>query len=157
MQLTLKIVQLLQDIILTLIIRLNTKFYRNEKRNLWVPLDHVTFLVSWTNTKSLNNPLNAPYFSLLTTLTRQISNRSFKNKTNIFDLWIFINYLLPINEPATLNWNHSFIWKAKTEAILQKSANCNKSGNKTHLQSPVSRIGLERWKRRKHKSFKGEM
>ncbi len=48
-----------------------------------------------------------------------------------------------------LNWNHCFIWKAKTKAILQKSANCNKSGNKPHLQSPVSRIGLEIWKRRK--------
>ncbi len=31
-----------------------------------------------------------------------------------------------------LNWNHSFIWKAKT-----------------HLQSPVSRLWLERYKRRK--------
>ncbi len=33
-----------------------------------------------------------------------------------------------------LNWNHYFIWKAKTEAILQKLANRNKSGNKTRLQ-----------------------
>jgi len=48
-----------------------------------------------------------------------------------------------------LNWNHSFIWKEKTEGILQKAAACSKSGNKTHLQSPVSRIVLERWKRRK--------
>ncbi len=38
------------------------------------------------------------------------------------------------------NWNHSFIWKAKTEGILQKLATCNKSGNKINLQSPVSRI-----------------
>ncbi len=49
-----------------------------------------------------------------------------------------------------------FYLKAKTEAILQKAANCNKSGNKTHLQSHVSRIGLRDGKGEKHKSFKGE-
>ncbi len=32
-----------------------------------------------------------------------------------------------------LNWNHNCIWKAETEAILQKFATCNKSENKTHL------------------------
>ncbi len=50
--------------------------------------------------------------------------------------YLSINQLIITNKWACtiLNWNHSFIWKAKTEAILQKLAICNKSGNKTHLQ-----------------------
>ncbi len=32
-----------------------------------------------------------------------------------------MNYLLPITEPATLNWNHYFIWKAKAEGIFPKN------------------------------------
>ncbi len=114
---------------------------------------------------SLSEPNMSP--PQLPTLARQISNRSFKNKPKtspIFFWWfIIINiiyYQLFITNKWACNilhWNHSFIWKAKTEAILQKSANCNKSGNKTRLQSPVSRIGLRDGKGEKHKSFKGEL
>ncbi len=85
----------------------------------------------------------------LPTLARQISNCSFKNKPKTSPIFFFddilssilfiINYLLPVNEPATYYTETTLL------SILQKLANCNK----THLQSPVSRIGLERWKRRK--------
>ncbi len=86
------------------------------------------------------------YVPQLPTLARQISNRSIKNmpKTSPTFFWWFIiintiyYQLFITNKWAcnVLNWNHYFIWKAKTEAILQKFATCNKSGNKTHLHSP---------------------
>ncbi len=95
----------------------------------------------------------------LLTLARQISNRSFKNKPKTSPIFfddllssiLFINYLLPINEPAT------FYTETTRLSILQKLANCNKSGNKTHLKSPVSRKGLERWKRSCEQNRIGEM
>ncbi len=99
--------------------------------------------------------------SQLPTLARQISNCSFKNKPNIVLWFIIINsiyhQLRITNKWAcnVLNWNHSFIWKAKTEGILPKLATCNKSGNKTsnHMWAEYDwRDG----KGEKHKSFKGE-
>ncbi len=81
------------------------------------------------------------------TLARQISNRSFKNKPNIFWWFIIINiiyYQLFITNKWACNilqWNHSFIYFTKISK-LQKKWEQNSS-------SPVSRIGLERWKKEK--------
>ncbi len=60
-----------------------------------------------------------------------------------------MNYLLPINEPATLNWILPLLSEKQKQKVFSQKTNCNKSGNKINLQSPVSRIWLERWKRRK--------
>ncbi len=55
----------------------------------------------------------------LPTLARQISNRSFKNKPDIF--FILIISIIIANKLACniLNWNHSFIWQAKTSYLLK--------------------------------------
>ncbi len=92
-------------------------------------------------------------------LSRDCKQPPFQNKPKTAPIYIFfiiiinaIYYKLCVTNKRAcniLNWNHSFIWKAKTEAILQKLAICSKSGNKTYLQSHVSWIWLERWKRRK--------
>ncbi len=59
-------------------------------------------------------------------LTKALVLCSFNNKPNIFWWFIIINNIyyelfITNNEPATLNWNHSFIWKAKTEGIFKKN------------------------------------